>query len=169
MISPAFIVIPSLFVLIATTPPRGYLEKHYRPADGNINLRDKNISVKVEMNQEQILSHLDDLGVAYRSDERIWKPDSLSGMVQPDKATTRMLYSHASYYVVDRLVIDRDTLKDVQFYLHPLGLDPEKPKTKIYLNSLNIEKDLTDEKVRKKMTRVYKRMLKKYFNRMDRE
>ena len=65
------------------------------------------------------------------------------------------------YYKISQLMIHSDTLKDVRFSLIPKKDDTHgKAKTKIYLNSLNIEKDLTDEKVRKKMTRVYKRMLK---------
>jgi hypothetical protein len=157
-LSPAWLVIPSLFVVIATSPPPYRFEKLYRPATGNIDLKSKNIKVYVKLSPDEILEKLSEAGVVYQEDK-----------VNNEYSTRRREHTiNDRFYKIKTLIIDKDTLKDIQFSIIPRRKGTVwGSATKVYLNSLTIEKDLTDEQVKKRMARYYKRALKKYFNYLD--
>ncbi len=63
-----------------------------------------------------------------------------------------------AYYKIPEVIVDKDTLTNLEFSFEPKG-----DKTKVYLNAVNVQKDLTDEKVEKKLRKFYKKAAKKYF------
>lgn len=169
MLNPVYIVLPTLVALIATAPPKNHFHRHYRPATGDINLKEKNVRVTVGMSVEAILEKLKKEGICYTRDSIVYVPRycQATDSMYVEPYALNPAYPPL-FYKVERLVIEKDTLEDIQFSFIPIREGAEgNPKTKIYLNSLNIGKDLTDEEVKEKMTGYYKNLLKRYFNSLD--
>lgn len=143
-LSPMYIVVPCLFVLMATSPPKSY---YYTQTTGN--LRFHNTSIKVRLTPDEILAKLRERGINSGRDMSV--------------DTTRWPRYRADknaihYYKVPRIVFDKDTLENLEF-----SFEPDGDKTRIYLNGITIEKDLSDEKVEKKLRKYYRKAAKKYF------
>ena len=142
-LSPMYVVVPCLFVLMATSPPHSY---YYTQSTGNVDFSKTTITVR--HTPDQILEKLRKNGLApirdMGSDSTIWP------RLRADKNTI-------AYYKIPQVILDKDTLSDLEFSFEPKG-----DKTKIYLNAVNVHKDLTDEKVEKKLRKFYKKAAKKY-------
>jgi hypothetical protein len=144
-VSPMYLVIPCIFILLATAPPKSY---YYSQGTGNLNFY--KTSVKVHYTEDEILQKFKSMGMAPVRDS-----------VSYGRSTTWMAdKKKIHYYRIPLLVFDSDTLKDLE-----LSFDPDGDKTRIYLASVNIEKDLNDEEVKKKLRKYYSKVVKQYFKR----
>jgi hypothetical protein len=154
--SPAWLVVPCIFILVATAPSPAYVASRYRPATGNITMVSKNAALTLHRSQDEILQSLDASNVIYHED-----------LTPID--TTSFMKIHGSnlrperHFKINKLIIEGDTLRDIQF-----SLQYKKPsKTGIYLNSLTIERNLTDIEAKEKLTGYYKKLLKQYFRNLN--
>lgn len=155
-LSPIFLLIPCVFLLMATSMSPKYMARLYSPATGNINL--KNTHFTVHLSHADILKKLEKEGLYYYKDATPVHSDYGDEFSSQDNYP--IYYSrYESYYKIDKIIIGNDTIREIQFYLQF-----EKPsKTKVYLNSIKIDKNLSEEKAKEKLTTYYKKLLKKYF------
>ncbi|MCW4468001.1 hypothetical protein OGH69_03405 [Flavobacterium sp. MFBS3-15] len=149
-LSPIYLVIPCIFLLMATSPPKSY---YYTQTTGN--LRFYNTSLKVRLTRDGILDKLHKNGIEPLRDMSV--------------DTTRWPRYRADknaihYYKVPQIIFDKDTLENLEF-----SFEPDGDKTRIYLNGITIEKDLSDEKVEKKLRKYFRKAAKKYFKQTLRE
>lgn len=148
-IHPVLILLPTMFVFMATSPPPTY---YYSRTTGNIHfLFDR--AFKVDKNKEEIFEILKPYNA---------KIDTL--LINEFNREFRYYIdssSHASMLCkIDELVIDKDTIRNLQFAIKPIF---EKDKSKVYLNGMQIDKNLDDRKVRKKIRKYHQKLIKKYF------
>ena len=72
-------------------------------------------------------------------------------------STGNFIDSHP-YYKIHTIVIEGDTITDLQFALQEMSED----KTKIWINGMNISKEISDDEVEKKLRKYYGRLIKKH-------
>ena len=74
------------------------------------------------------------------------------------KDTTNNLIENYPYYKIDTIIIDKDTLTDIQFALEKLSDE----KTKVWINGMNIPKEIPDNKVERTLRKYYRRLIKNH-------
>lgn len=142
-IYPIFILLPAIIVFMATSPPHSY---YFKYLDGG-NFKFGKYSVNVKMRQELILEKLiENQVMAYRDTLR-----HKSNLEKP-------LHEQDNFYKVNQIIIERDTVNDLQFSMIPLSSN----KTKIYLISMNISEQVKEAEVKNELRKYYKRLLRKY-------
>lgn len=62
------------------------------------------------------------------------------------------------YYKVPQIILDKDTLKNLDF-----SFEPDGDKTRVYIAGITLDKDLSDEDVKDKLRKYYRKAAKKYF------
>ena len=183
-VSPTWLVVPCIFILVATSPPRGNFHKQYRPATGNIVFKD--VHVTFSLSKEELLRKLANKGLFYSNDPLTGIPEAERDTVmyhayksnsyigdtvsyeqfreQAAQRWERGASEYASdFYKIKELIINNDTIRDLQFYI----LHTERGNNKVYLNSIVTGKDLSDKDVKERETKRYKKLLKKYFKNLD--
>lgn len=143
-LSPMYIVIPCIFILMATSPPKSY---YYTQTTGN--LRFKNTSIKVRLMPDEILEKL--------------RRNSIEPVRDTSVDTTKWPRLRADknvihYYKVPQIILDKDTLKNLDF-----SFEPDGDKTRVYIAGITLDKDLSDEDVKDKLRKYYRKAAKKYF------
>lgn len=175
-----FVLIPSIFVMMATSQPRPLYYRYHR--QGNVNFY-KNNTFVISKSEKEIFEQLKKQNITFKKDtflfgERVkWlyndvvEKDSLSKLskglpFKMDKDSLKneikeRMYYDSNYYLIDSLKIDDETLKDISFGVFERENKRGKKETEIVLASLKTEKNLTDKKVKQKLEKVYKRLLRK--------
>lgn len=142
-INPKFIFIPSIFVLVAESPPPSF---YYTMNKGN--LKCYNCKMTIDKSQQFVLSNLKQNGIEFDSIMPILYRsgiDSLSG---------------GKRYLKKELIIDDDTLKNISFTIFPI----KENKTKIYFTGMDVSEKLSrNPKIEKELRKHYKKMI---FNRI---
>ncbi len=130
---------PSLLILIAESPPRS----HYFTFN-NGNLKCYKCNVTVNYNKDFVLEKLKQNGIEFDSIKPIYYRsiiDSTSG---------------AKKYFKKELVIDKDTLRNIDMTIFPL----KENKTRIYFNGMDVSQNLqSNEKLEKKLRKYYKNLI----------
>ena len=140
---PAFIIVPCMLTLMATSPPAKY---YYTASTGNIDLT--NLHFKTQLSSSQFFLKMKSMGIEAEIDTTL----------QPAKYVPSRLSSSYPYYKIKRLVIDTDTITDLQ-----LALFEKNKKTTVYINAITVEKNLSDKKLNKKLAKYYKELIGNYF------
>lgn len=140
---PALIVIPCMLALMSTSPPAKY---YYTSSTGNIDL--SNLHFKTKLSGSQVLFRIKSMGFETEKDTT----------VHPAKHVPSRLTSSYPYYKIKRLVIDTDTIANLQ-----LALFEKDNKTTVYINAMAVEKNLPDKKLKKKLAKYYKELIGNYF------
>lgn len=136
-IHPLVILLPSVVVFMATSPPYWH---SFLYADGNLKLY--RTKVNVRMSQKEIINKLEMLNV----------------YPVIDTAFTTHNPEILSFYSIDELILDNDTIRDLKFSM----VSFKENKTKVFVNAMNISEDIKDADVKKELRKYYKKLLKKF-------
>lgn len=139
---PLVVLVPAVFGLMATSPPPGY---YYRISEGN--LKCYNCDFTVNYREDEVVEKLRQYGMIM--DTLQFRDTALAQRASSLSKTTGV-----DFYRVNELIIDQDTLRNLDFAIHPM-----KDKTKIYFNGMQVEKDISHYKLEKKLRKYYKRIL----------
>ena len=169
-ISPALVLVPSVFVMMATSPPL-----YYRyGSDGMVLFND--YSFKISKSKTEALDELKNRNILFKKDTlMIIKRNNISSeslimngtdlkTLEVDKEILKKELERKiqfyDYYIIDSLKIGNETLKDIRFELEELS----KSKVKIILKSVVLEeRNTNNKKLQKKFRKIYRELLKKEF------
>jgi len=165
-ISPALILVPSVFVMMATSPP-----PYYRYGSDRMDY-----SFKMQKSRAEALDELKNRNILFKKDTlMIIKRNNISSeslimngtdlkTLEVDKEILKKKLERKirfyDYYIIDSLKIGDETLKDIRFELEELS----KSKIKIILKSVVLEeRNTNNKKLQKKFRKIYRELLKKEF------
>ena len=169
-ISPTLVLFPSVFVMMATSPPL-----YYRyGSDGMVLFND--YSFKISKSKTEALDELKNRNILFKKDTlMIIKRNNISSeslimngtdlkTLEVDKEILKKELEREigfyDYYIIDSLKIGDETLKDIRFELEELS----KSKVKIILKSVVLEeRNTNDKKLQRKFRKIYRELLKKEF------
>jgi hypothetical protein len=138
-INPKLILFPSIFIFLAESPPPSH---YYTMNNGNLKCYKCNITVN--HNKDYVLNKLRSNGIEFDEITPIHYRsiiDSISG---------------AKKYFKKELIIDKDTLRNIDLTIFPL----RDNKTRIYFNGMDVSQNLqTDDKLEKKLRKYYKKLI----------
>ncbi len=138
-VKPALVLLPAIAILLAESPPPNY---YYSITNGNLKCHQCDLTVNYS--QDEILDKLRHNGITFDSVRSIDR----HGVI--DSA------SKAKKYLKKELIIDRDTLRNVDITLLPL----KNNKTRIYFCGMDVPQDLSNNfKLEKKLRKYYKRIV----------
>jgi len=119
--SPALFLIPTFFVLVATSPPPDH---YFTRSDGN--LKCYRCSTTVDYTQDEIVEKLSNAGIVFDS---VIPLDTSEVYLYP-----RLKKLNINFYKLNMLIIDEDTLRNIDFSMVPI----KKGKTRIYFNGMQV-------------------------------
>ena len=169
-INPALVLVPSVFVMMATSPP-----PYYRfGSDGLVSFQD--YSFKMQKNKKEALDELKNRNILFKKDTlMIIRRNNISSeslimngtdlkTLEVDKEILKKELERKirfyDYYIIDSLKIGNETLKDIRFELEELS----KSKVEIILKSVVLEERNTNhKKLQRKFRKIYRELLKKEF------
>lgn len=169
-IRPALVLVPSIFMMMATSPP-----PYYRyGSDGMVLFND--YSFKIPKSKTEALDELKNRNILFKKDTlMIIKRNNISSeslimngtdlkTLEVDKEILKKELERKiqfyDYYIIDSLKIGDETLKNIRFELEELS----KSKVKIILKSIILEEQNTNnKKLQKKFRKIYRELLKKEF------
>ena len=169
-ISPALVLVPSVFVMMATSPP-----PYYRfGSNGLVSFQD--YSFRMQKSKAEALDELKNRNILFKKDTlKIIKRNNISSeslimngtdlkTLEVDKEILKKELERKiqfyDYYIIDSLKIGNETLKDIRFELEELS----KSKIKIILKSVVLEeRNTNNKKLQKKFRKIYRELLKKEF------
>lgn len=149
--TPVLILLPTVLALVATSPPPSY---YYTRSNGNLACYRCNITVRY--NQDEIVEKLRQADIVFDSIAPIdsFAMDRLPGLKN----------EHIYTYRLNRLVIDNDTLRNLDFTMRTI----KNKKTKIYFNGMQVSDDISTMQLEKKLRNYYKKILfKELKNKLD--
>ena len=169
-INPALVLVPSVFVMMATSPP-----PYYRfGSDGLVSFQD--YSFKMQKSKAEALDELKNRNILFKKDTlMIIRRNNISSeslimngtdlkTLEVDKEILKKELERKirfyDYYIIDSLKIGDETLKDIRFELEEIN----KSKIKIILKSVVLEgRNTNHKKLQKKFRKIYRELLKKEF------
>jgi len=131
------ILMGSLFILIAESPPINY---YYSKNNGNLQFSHCNMTV--HCSQPELIEKLGFNGVKFDT-IRVMKVRNLA-----DSTTT------VKKYIINQMVLEKDTLRDLDF-----TMITRKKRTEIIFNGMNVPQDLNDEELKGKLKKYYKKLV----------
>lgn len=134
-LKPIFILIPSIFIFLATSPPR-----HYWYTFSNGKIKFHKCYKTVRLNEEEILHILNN---SYNLKVDTHKRD----------------FHNLNYYEIDTVFLDKDTILNFQFSLQKISDE----KTKIWINGMNPTEEIPDSLVTHKLRKYYSKAIKENF------
>lgn len=141
-ISPIIILLPSIVVFMATSPPYWH---RFTYTDGNLRFFRNKVNLK--MSQQEILKKLEQNNI------KAYIDTSFKNNPYRDNHLKEI-----GFYKIDEIIIDKDTVQDLKFSI----VSFKKNKTEVYLNSINISEDIKEEDVKDELREYYKKLVKKY-------
>lgn len=179
----ALVLILSIFVMMATSPPRIPYFKYHK--NGNLNFY-KNNTFLISKSEKEIFEELKKRNIIVKKDtlhfveinqwryQNIIKNDSLkktangfSFKMDKDslknelKKETKERIEISDVYLIDSLKIDDEILHHIVFAVNEQKNNRGKIKTEIRLISLKTDKNIDNEKVQQKLKKIYKKLLRK--------
>ena len=169
-ISPALVFVPSVFVMMATSPP-----PYYRyGSDGMVLFND--YSFKIPKSKTEALDELKNRNILFKKDTlRIIRRYNISSeslimngtnlkTLEVNKEILKKELERKirfyDYYIIDSLKIGDETLKNIRFELEEIN----KSKVEIILKSAVLEgRNTNHKKLQKKFRKIYRELLKKEF------
>jgi len=176
-ISPAFIVFPSILVLMSTSPSHYY---RYVPYNGNL-IFDSSTSFIILKTKEELLDEFKKRNVnVYKDTTRIiaenkWRYFEAVSINQKNLTNNKEIFKVANDsvkelilkeidrsndYKIDKLKLDDQTIENIQFYMSENEIGTG---TSFSLKSMTIERNLREDKVERKLRKVYKKLLEEEF------
>ena len=169
-ISPALVLVPSVFVMMATSPP-----PYYRfGSNGLVSFQD--YSFRMQKSKAEALDELKNRNILFKKDTlMIIRRNNISSeslimnrtdlkTLEVDKEILKKELERKiqfyDYYIIDSLKIGDETLKNIRFELEEIN----KSQVEIILKSVVLEeRNTNDKKLQKKFRKIYRELLKKEF------
>lgn len=148
-VNPALILIPTVFSLMATSPPRWY---NYTRSNGN--LKFWNCHFTVHYTQPEIVDMLKKDGIVLDTMPPVIHAHSEEGY---EEYAAYLQELNVHFYRLNWLVIDKDTLRDIEFSMRTI----RNKKTKVYITGLNVPDDISTTKLLLKAESYYEKLLLK--------
>lgn len=140
----SLILLPTVLILMAESPPRSfYLTKT------NSSFICNNCNFTIKIPKKTLVEKL--------SKKVNLKVDTTYKMTVDRYG---FLTDSLGYYTIDTLIIDKDTLKNIDLSM----LSPKENKTTIYFNGFDYDKEISDKKMKRKLKKYYRKLIKKYFS-----
>lgn len=173
-INTVLVLLPTIFALMATSPPRYYT---YGPYSGDVQFGNDYNHVTLNLSKEQILDELKKRSIVVAKDTNriiagsrhsfIGKIDFNKDDLLNNKDSITVYYADAKkdlmerirdnhQYIIDSVKINNEIIKNIQFDL----LSVQNKKTKIYINSIQTEKNLTPAEIDRKLKKYYRNIVK---------
>ena len=150
-LNPVILLLPTTLVLMATSPPAYY---KYTYSDGE--LKCFKCIKTVKYGKSELLEILKKNNYVVSIDSLPTKEGYRFDYYWRD--STINLRNNYPYYKIDRIVIGTDTITDFQFALEKKSGN----KTKIWINGMNIPKDIPESKVERKLRKYYRKLIKNH-------
>jgi hypothetical protein len=141
-VHPLLVLIPSVFVFMATSPPYWHGFEH---SEGNIQLF--KTTIKTRMSQEEILKMMD------RHDIKVSLDTTYKGNPYNDSPANKI-----AFYNIKEIILDNDTINNLKFSM----VSFKEHKTKIFINSMAISKEIENDKVKNELRKYYRKLMRKY-------
>lgn len=141
-IHPAFVLLPAIFTLMATSPPPSF---YYTRSNGNFNCA--KCSFTVDYTQNEIIQKLRKENIVFDTIYPISKRalERIPGFEKND----------IHFYTLNQLIIDQDTLRNLNFSM----LSLKNGRTKVYFNGMNVKEDISTYKLKRKARKYYNKIL----------
>jgi len=141
-VNPILVLIPTLLVIMATSPSPKY---YFTRTEGNLKCFNCNFNVKY--NQDEIV-------------EKLRKLDIILDSMAPVDDDVLERFPHLKeqnihFYRINKLVIDKDTLRNLDFTM----LTNKRGKTKVYFNGMQVADDISTDKLYKDLRKHYKKIV----------
>jgi hypothetical protein len=140
----------TVFSFVATSPPPSFYY-NYNYQQGNVQFYHADYNIK--MSKTAIVNKLGELGLQVKVDSTLMKINPRSSWSYSDTLD----YTEAPYYLISEMVVEEDTLKNIQFGLRQLS----DSKTRFYLNALTTSSVVDSIQVEQQLSRLYEKFLKK--------
>lgn len=147
--NPMLVLFPTILSLMATSPPPSY---YYTRTKGNLACYKCNITV--DYNQDEIVDKLQKLNIVFDSIASI---DTFALERVPS-----LKNENTHVYRLNQLVIDKDTLRNLDFTMRTI----KKGKTKLYFNGMQVSENISTLKLEIKLRNYYKKILFKELKNM---
>jgi hypothetical protein len=144
-----FILLLTVATLMATSPPPSH---YYTRTEGNLVCYRCNMTVNY--NQDEIVWRLKEVNIVF---DRITSIDSVVLERVPS-----LKKENVHVYRLNQLVIDKDTLRNLDFTMRTI----KDGKTKIYFNGMQVSDDISTMKLEIKLRNYYKKLLFKELKNM---
>jgi hypothetical protein len=144
-----FILLLTVATLMATSPPPSH---YYTRTEGNLSCYRCNMTVNY--NQDEIVWRLKEVNIVF---DRITSIDSVVLERVPS-----LKKENVHVYRLNQLVIDKDTLRNLDFTMRTI----KDGKTKIYFNGMQVSDDISTMKLEIKLRNYYKKLLFKELKNM---
>ena len=141
-VRPVFILIPAVFILMATSVPPDY---YYTRSDGN--LKCYHCDFSTGLSQDEIIGKLQKRDIKFNEATNV---DSFAL-----RSVAHFKDEKIKFYRVNELIIEGDTLRDLDFTLRT----KKNNKTIVYFTGMNVPQDLSDEKLEKKLRKYYRKLI----------
>ncbi len=144
------LLIPAIIIFMSTSPPY-----YYRYTFSNGKLRCHKCTKVVKMSEGDLLKVL--------KENYFVTIDSFPAKGDPSfdyywKDSIQNLKREYPYYKIDSLIIEKDTITNLQFALQKIS-DSE---TKIWINGMDISQEISDQQVEQTLRRYYQKLIKKH-------
>lgn len=180
-LNPLVVLVPTVFVLMSTAPPASLRYYNYVPYTGNLNF--DNASFELDKTQENLISELTKRNISIHKDTvRIidLKKDAVlrigavkhknwnnnEPVFKIDNDSLKQVFLRAietsNSYKIDKIQLDDQVIEDIQFEMFKIN---EGKSTQINIHSIKIERYLREDKVERKLQKVYKKLLIEKFQR----
>jgi hypothetical protein len=148
-VNPILILLPTVFSLMATSPPPYF---RYTRTKGNLSCLGCHITVNY--NQDEILAMFKEDDIVF---DKITPAYFEEFIEDYDKDTTEPILQdqNGHYYKLNKLVIEKDTLRDIDFTMRTF----KNKKTRIYFNGMNVSDDISTGRLMMKARKHYRRLL----------
>jgi hypothetical protein len=136
------VLLPTVLSLMATSPPPSH---YYTRTEGN--LRCYKCNITINYNQDEIVEKLKKVDIVFDSIAPI---DSVALQRVPS-----LRKENARVYRLNQLVIEKDTLRNLDFTMRTV----KDGKTKIYFNGMQVSDDISTIKLELRLRKYYKKLL----------
>lgn len=175
----ACILVPSVFVLMSTSPPRYY---NYTPYTGNITF--SNFKVTMKGSREDLLEELKSRNISFRKDTvRIISYNKMMFLMRGKVETSNInsdkdllkisqdtlkndikrVIDDSNWFIIDSLKLDDESIKNIQFQIGTYSTDKGKESV-ITINGLTTKRKTDENAVRRKLKKIYRKALKNEFS-----
>ncbi|WP_312824495.1 hypothetical protein [Epilithonimonas sp.] len=179
-ISPAFLVLPSVLVLMSTSPSGYY---HYNPNRGNISFSSNFVFSVEGKNKDEVISEFSKRNISVHKDtayiinehyyqllngkiiEKNLKSETEIYKINQDSLKQEIFKKVTSSddYVIDSLQFGDEKVKNVRFGMFNVTNPKTGVSAEIHLRYLTTDKNLSEGSVQRKLKKFYKEAIKEEF------
>jgi hypothetical protein len=143
-INQIIILIPAIFILMATSPPKSF---YYTHSYGSIECY--KCGFTLPYSQSEIVDRLKNSNIHF---------DTIFNINPEINRIHSFEKDSIKFYKINNLIIEQDTLKNIDFSM----LNKRNGKTKVYFNGFEYSGNISDEKMKKKLRKYYYKLIKNY-------